>query len=419
MEQAKQGGNETAPEMAGYYRGAGCFSLKAAELNELLGVGRCFDMTGRDLSIGGRQARLWVVNGYAQEDLLERVIAGWQALPGLDDVTDAADFCRRYVSACDTAAESDRDAAVMGVFAGKTLAIIDGFGGGVVLDAKQFPTRSVEEPDTSRVLRGSHDGFVENLMQNAALLRRRVRDTHLRLERLQLPERSGTDVALCYMEGEADEGLLLPTTILRFNEEINDYYFPPLIGTYLQIIRTLVLLLTMFITPLWYLLVKNPDTLHENLRFLLVQDEYYVPLIVQLLLVELIIDILKIASLNTPDVLSNSFSMLGALILGDFAVQARWLVPEVLVYMAFVAVANYAQHSYEMGYATKLCRMLLLVLIWLWDWWGFAAGIAITLTLIVTAKPLVGKGYLYPLIPFDRKKLARLLYRRPVTKKNS
>ena len=235
------------------------------------------------------------------------------------------------------------------------------------------------------------------------------------------------DVATaCIMEGDvvvlvdnSASALLLPTTILRFNEEINDYYFPPLIGTYLQIIRTLVLLLTMFITPLWYLLVKNPDTLHENLRFLLVQDEYYVPLIVQLLLVELIIDILKIASLNTPDVLSNSFSMLGALILGDFAVQARWLVPEVLVYMAFVAVANYAQHSYEMGYATKLCRMLLLVLIWLWDWWGFAAGIVITLTLIVTAKPLVGKGYLYPLIPFDRKKLARLLYRRPVTKKNS
>ena len=96
MEQAKQGGNETAPETAGYYRGAGCFSLKAAELNELLGVGRCFDMTGRDLSIGGRQARLWVVNGYAQEDLLERVIAGWQALPDLTSVTDAAAFCRKF-----------------------------------------------------------------------------------------------------------------------------------------------------------------------------------------------------------------------------------------------------------------------------------------------------------------------------------
>ena len=328
---------------------------------------------------------------------------------------------------------------------------------------------------------------VSYLLQNAALLRRRIRDPHLRLERIQLPERSATDVALCYMEGEADEdllrelreklahlqagsiamsqesimeaiaprqfwnpfptvryterpdvatacimegdvvmlvdnspaALLLPTTLLRFNEEINDYYFPPLIGTYLQVIRTLVLLLTMFITPLWYLLVKNPDTLHESLHFLLVQDEYYVPLIIQLLLVELIIDVLKIASLNTPDVLSNSFSMLGALILGDFAVQARWLVPEVLVYMAFVAVANYAQHSYEMGYATKLCRMVLLVLIWLWDWWGFAAGVVLTLVLIATTKPLVGKGYLYPLIPFDRRKLLRLLYRRPINRHNS
>ena len=463
------------------------FAARTAALDEALGVGKCFDMTGRNLAIGGQAARLWVVNGYAQEDILERVIAAWQGLGDLRDAPDAESFCRRYVSVCDAAVEYDRDKAVMGVFAGKTLVVLDGYAGGILMDVKQFPTRSVEEPDTSRVLRGSHDGFVENVMQNAALLRRRVRDMHLRLERIQLPERSGTDVVLCYMEGEADEGLLeelrerlahiqvgsiamsqesiveamaprqfwnpfpkirfterpdvatacimegdvvmlvdnspsallLPTTLLRFNEEINDYYFPPLIGTYLQVIRTVVLLLTMFITPLWYLLVKNPDKLHESLHFLLVQDEYYVPLIIQLLLVELIIDVLKIASLNTPDVLSNSFSMLGALILGDFAVQARWLVPEVLVYMAFVAVANYAQHSYEMGYATKLCRMLLLLLIWLWDWWGFAIGIALTLALIVSTKPLVGKGYLYPLIPFDRKKLARLLYRRAINKHNS
>ena len=463
------------------------FAARTAALDGALGVGKCFDMTGRDLTIGGRAARLWVVNGYAQEEILERVIAGWQGLGDLRDAPDAESFCRRYVSACDAAVEYDRDKAVMGVFAGKTLVVLDGYAGGILMDVKQLPTRSVEEPDTSRVLRGSHDGFVENVMQNAALLRRRVRDTHLRLERIQLPERSGTDVVLCYMEGEADEGLLqelrdklahiqvgsiamsqesiveamaprqfwnpfpkirfterpdvvtacimegdvvmlvdnspsallLPTTLLRFNEEINDYYFPPLIGTYLQVIRTVVLLLTMFITPLWYLLVKNPDKLHESLHFLLVQDEYYVPLIIQLLLVELIIDVLKIASLNTPDVLSNSFSMLGALILGDFAVQARWLVPEVLVYMAFVAVANYAQHSYEMGYATKLCRMVLLILIWLWDWWGFAIGIGLTLALIASTKPLVGKGYLYPLIPFDRKKLARLLYRRPINKHNS
>ena len=230
----------------------------------------------------------------------------------------------------------------------------------------------------------------------------------------------------CIMEGDvvvmvdnSPSALLLPTTLLRFTEEINDYYFPPLIGSYLQIVRMAVLLLTVFVTPVWYLLVKNPDTLHENLHFLLIQDEYFVPLIIQLLLVELIIDVLKLASLNTPDALSNSFSMLGALILGDFAVQARWLVPEVLVYMAFVAIANYAQHSYEMGYAVKLCRMALLILIYFFDWWGFIGGIIGVVALIASTRPLVGKGYLYPLIPFNGKDLRSLLHRRPISRDNT
>ena len=136
-------------------------------------------------------------------------------------------------------------------------------------------------------------------------------------------------------------------------------------------------------------------------------------------MVEFIIDVLKLASLNTPSVLSNSFSMLGALILGDFAVQARWLVPEVLVYMAFVAVANYAQHSYEMGYACKFCRMVLLVLIWLFDWWGFGLGVAGILLLVATTKPLAGRGYLYPLWPFDGKALSAILHRRPIHRSNT
>ena len=165
--------------------------------------------------------------------------------------------------------------------------------------------------------------------------------------------------------------------------------------------------------------MKNGDILPGELEFLLVEDEYFVPLIVQLLLVELIVDILKLASLNTPDALSNSFSMLGALILGDFAVQARWLVPEVLVYMAFVAVAGYAQHSYEMGYACKMMRMALLILIWLWDSWGFAIGVVGVVALIASTKTVVDKGYLYPLIPFNGKKLMRLLRRRPINKDNT
>lgn len=463
------------------------FAALTARLDDLLGVGRNFDMVGRDLWIGGRNARLWVVNGYVEDALIERLLGHLLAMDDLSGIHDLTALLACAVTVPDAVVEPEIREMVLGVFAGKTLLVISGFDGGLLLDAKEYPTRGVEEPDTSKVLRGSHDGFVESIMANAALLRRRIRDPALTLERHQVGGRSQTDVALVYMTGEADEQqlcqlrqklaaidvgsismsqesvaecivprqwwnpfpkiryterpdvatasvmeggillmvdntpsvMLLPTTLFSFAEEINDYYFPPLIGSYLRIVRLAVLFLTVFVTPLWYLLVKNGDTLPESMEFLLIEDEYFVPLIIQLLLVELIVDVLKLASLNTPDALSNSFSMLGALILGDFAVQARWLVPEVLVYMAFVAVAGYAQHSYEMGYACKLVRMALLILIWLWDGWGFAAGVIGTAALLASTRPVVGKGYLYPLLPFNGRRLLRILHRRPIDRENT
>ena len=110
---------------------------------------------------------------------------------------------------------------------------------------------------------------------------------------------------------------------------------------------------------------------------------------------------------------------IGALILGDFAVQARWLVPEVLVYMAFVAIANFAQPSFELGYALKLMRVTLLLLSALLDVWGLLAGIVLFVVLLLTTKPIIGKGYLYPLYPFDAKALGRILLRQPIDRNNS
>ena len=134
---------------------------------------------------------------------------------------------------------------------------------------------------------------------------------------------------------------------------------------------------------------------------------------------EFLVDVLKLASLNTPDALSNSFSMLGALILGDFAVQAGWLSPEVLVYMAFVSVAGFAQPGYELGYAFKLLRLALLLLAAAWDVWGFLAGVLGILVLLITCKPIIGPGYLYPLYPFNGKALRRLLTREHISRDNT
>ena len=156
--------------------------------------------------------------------------------------------------------------------------------------------------------------------------------------------------------------MILPTSIFDFMQETNDFYFPPLTGTYIRIVRHVVFWLTLFLTPTWYLLIRHPEFLPAWLNFILPTETGRIPIIAQLFLVEFMIDGLRMASLNTPSMLSNSLSVVGGLILGDFAVQIGWLIPEVILYMAFVAIANFTQRSYELGYAFKFMRMGLLLL---------------------------------------------------------
>ena len=150
-------------------------------------------------------------------------------------------------------------------------------------------------------------------------------------------------------------------------------------------------------------MVSEPNRLPGWLDFLSSPEPVSLSLLSQLLVVEFLIDVLKLASLNTPDSLSNSFSMLGALVLGDFAVQAGWLGPEVLVYMAFVSVAGFAQPSYELAF----------------DIWGFFLGVVCIFILLFTTLLLVWKCFLYPMVPFNGKALLRLLVREPISRDNT
>ena len=206
--------------------------------------------------------------------------------------------------------------------------------------------------------------------------------------------------------------MILPTSIFDYLQQTDDYYFPPLTGTYLRLVRTVILLLSVIITPLWYLCVEYAETLPEYLRFLVPDDPGALPIILQLLLVKAALDGLKIASMNTPDMLSNSLSVVGALILGDYAVGVGWLCEDVILYMAFVAIANFAQQNAELGYAFKYVRVLTLILVYFLGVWGFGLGFAIFAILVATNRT-VGKsrGYLYPLIPFDPRAMLRLLFR--------
>ena len=153
------------------------------------------------------------------------------------------------------------------------------------------------------------------------------------------------------------------------------------------------------------------SSLPDYLQFLVPKSPGALPIILQLLLVEVAVDGLKIASMNTPDMLSNSLSVIGALILGDFAVAVGWLCADVILYMAFVSIAGFAQQNAELGYAFKFMRVLSLLFVFGFGAWGLLLGLAVlTLAIVTNTTPTRG-GYLYPLIPFSPRALVRLLFR--------
>lgn len=462
---------------------SGNFDEDIALMEDILKPDDNFDLIRKKMTIADANIIMYYVDGFIKGETLQKLLTYIVTVKdfGEGKAGDAQRFAERSITSAEVNTASSIDDLVLAVMSGCTLFFCDKFGGeALVIDLRSYPAREADEPENDKVMRGSRDGFVETLIFNTALIRRRIRTPDLTVKYLNVGKSTRTDVAVCYVKGRADERyvselsdkiaaldtdslvlghqsmaesliktrwynpfpkirsterpdaaaatlleggvivlvdnspevMIFPTTALDFLQETDDFYFPPLTGTYLRVLRHFIFWLTMIVTPLWYGLIMNPSVLPEWLTFIVPDEPGAIPIFAQLILTEFALDGLKLASLNTPNVLSNSLSVVGGLLLGDFAVSVGWLSPDVILYMSFVAIANFTQSSYELGYAFKYLRVITLILTALFHWWGFFAGIVIALILVATNKTVNGRrSYLYPLIPFNGRALARLVFR--------
>ena len=117
-------------------------------------------------------------------------------------------------------------------------------------------------------------------------------------------------------------------------------------------------------------------------------------LIFQILILELAIDGLRLAALNTPSMLSTPLSVIAGIVMGEFSVESGWFNSEIMLYMAFVSIANYTQPNFELGYALKFMRLLLLILTAIFNLPGFLTGCLIVVLCITFNKTLSGRSYL-------------------------
>jgi stage V sporulation protein AF len=448
-------------------------------LNQKLKVDDNFDVVYRVLKIGGRQACLYFIDGFTKDDTLLKLLLAMAGVGEDDMPQDAHDFSKRYIPYGEVGLLKDSEDMIIQLLSGVPCLFIDGYGDCITIDCRTYPARGVEEPDKDKVMRGSRDGFVETLISNTALIRRRIRDPELTMKYMSAGKSSHTDIVVCYMEGRVDKQLLgliqeringlevdaltmnqeslaeclfpykwfnpfpkfkfserpdtaaasllegniiilvdnspsvmiLPSSVFDIIEEADDYYFPPITGTYLRLTRMTISILSLMLTPTWLMFMNYPHLIPDWLEFIRLSDPTHVPLIWQLLILEFAIDGLRLAAVNTPSMLTTPLSVIAGIVLGEYAVKSGWFNSETMLYMAFVTIANYSQASFELGYAMKFMRIIILILTASLGLWGYVAGTVFTICTIVFNRTIAGKSYIYPLIPFRWNELKKRFFR--------
>lgn len=454
-------------------------SENVERLKQVLQADKNFDIVYRTFTIAGRKAALFFVDGFTKDEVLLKMMQSWWSVKEEDMPEDAYGFSKKYLPYGEIGLVKKEEDMLVQLLTGISCLFIDGFEVCMTIDCRTYPARSVGEPEKDKVMRGSRDGFVETLIFNTALIRRRIRDPRLTMEILTAGESSHTDIAVCYMDGRQDQNLLdkikgriqnlkvdaltmnqeslaeciyphkwynpfpkfkfserpdtaaacilegnivilvdnspaamiLPSSVFDVIEEADDYYFPPITGTYLRLSRMATAILCLLFTPTWLLLMMNPGIIPPWLEFIRIEDPSFVPLIYQLLILEFAIDGLRLAAINTPNMLTTPLSVIAGIVLGEYSVKSGWFNSETMLYMAFVTVANYSQSSFELGYALKFMRVMILILTAIFNVWGYGAGIIISLCAVIFNRTIAGKSYIYPLIPFKWSELKKRFLR--------
>ncbi|MFZ5647760.1 MAG: spore germination protein [Bacillota bacterium] len=178
-------------------------------LEERISTKENFDVIARRMTLGNVKVALLFIDGLTNDQIVTHILKELVDIrPGELSLHTFDKLFSRYVPYTEVEKVNTLDDVVSKVLMGPQVLLVDGEDSAIVIDARTYPARQPEEPDLEKVVRGSRDGFVETLVFNTALIRRRIRDPRLRMEVLQAGERSKSDVCVCYIKDVANPGLV-------------------------------------------------------------------------------------------------------------------------------------------------------------------------------------------------------------------
>ncbi|MTI79369.1 MAG: spore germination protein [Firmicutes bacterium] len=457
-------------------------------LNEALGVGKSYDLICRKMTIAGKKKiAMYYINGMVNSDVMTMILHNLDELQREEiSLHTLEKLLSEHVNHIQVQTETKMTTIINNVMSGPLALVVDGEDQALIIDVRNYPGRQPQEPDLEKVVRGPRDGFVETLLLNTALIRRRIRDPRLRCEVMQSSIRSKSDIVVVYLEDVANEELvdrvkeriksikidglpmaekaveelitpgsywnpfpkvryterpdvasthllegrvmvmvdtspsaiILPVTLWDHMQHAEEFRQNPTVGVYVRWARYLGIAASIFLLPLWFLFAIQPELLPPDLRFIGPNEPGKIPLIGQFLLAELAVDWIRLAAIHTPTPLATSLGIIAALLIGDMATQVGLFTVEVIMYTAVAMVGVFLTPSYELSWANRLVRLILLLSVAAFQLPGLIIASFAVLVFLGTTKSF-GVPYLWPVIPLNLQYLKTIFVRTPVSMQNT
>ncbi|WP_082233943.1 spore germination protein [Halobacillus massiliensis] len=447
-------------------------------MKDRLGIGKSFDAGVRTLRILDKEVNIFYINGLCETPVIVELMRQlFELNEGVKDKKSAFQLIHNSLAHQQVEKVDNIEKCVTQVLSGLIAILVDGSTEAFIVDVRSYPGRTPEEPDTEKVVRGSRDGYTENIIENTALTRRRIRDERLRNELIQIGKRSHTDICISYIEDVADPGMvrrikkelkkinidglamadktveefivqqganpfplvryterpdvasahlleghvlvmvdtspsmiITPTTYFHHVQHAEEFRQSPAVGSFVRWVRFFGLFASVFLLPFWMLFVLQPDLLPDSLAFIGPNEESTLPIIAQLLIADLGIEMLRIAAIHTPTPLSTAMGLIAAVLIGEIAINVGLFVPEVILYVAVSAIGSYATPSYELAIANKMSRIVILIFSAIFGVKGFIIAATLYVLFLARTKSF-NTPYLWPLIPFNGKAFLQILIR--------
>lgn len=210
--------------------------------------------------------------------------------------------------------------------------------------------------------------------------------------------------------------IIAPATFFHHLEHAEEYRQNAMFGIYMRIVRYAAVFASILLLPLWVLVSLNPGLLPPVLAFIGPKEQGSVPLLLQVVVAEFGLDMVRMAAIHTPSPLATALGLIAAFMIGQVAIDVGLFNAEIILYLAAAAVGTFATPSYELGNANRLIRLFLILLVGVFNLVGLVVGLVAVFVLLLSTKSF-GIPYLSPLLPPIPRDMVGTLIRTPVPTK--